>query len=281
VASVLEIDVWPKLTAPVLVYSFSGWVDAGIAGATTAALVTAHLDSAREFARYDVADLVDLSQTRPLVSRGDGGPGSARVRRVTWPTIRLTAGRAGRDVVTCVGPEPSVRWRAFATELTELFVRLGVERAVALGGMPAAVSHRRPVTVLAAATTADLARELTLLRPDYRGATGAQTVLQLALQDVGIPSFSLWAQVPHYVATNVSPPAVVALLARLEETAGVAVRATGLDEACARYRAHVDEGLADHPDVAQLVEALDREPAGAPGGGLVAEIERYLRDERS
>jgi len=275
--SLMEFDVdrWPELRRPVMVVALSGWVDAGLAGAGAVAVLAEQLESARRFGRLDLSDAVDLQQTRPTVKLVDGA-----TREISWPTIDLVAGSAGRDVVLCVGPEPSLRWREFTGRLVEAAERLGIERAVMLGGMPAVVSHRRPVTVLATATSAGLGQEAGALRTDYAGPTGAQTVLQVALGDAGVPAVGLWAQVPHYVSGNPSPPAIRALLARLREVAGVETELGALDAQTDDWVERVESGLADRPDVAELVQAIEAGADEIPTGDeLASEIERFLRDE--
>ena len=272
---VLQLDTMPRLRHPVLVLAIVGWVDAGEAGARAAAGLGTQLEGGRVFARYELEDLVDLQQTRPTVALVDGG-----ARRIAWPTIELVAGRAGRDVVCCVGPEPSLRWPTVTRELVELARQLDVEQAVGLGGMPAVVSHRQPVPVLATATNAALAREAGAIRADYHGPTGLQTVVQCAFGDAGIPALGLWAQVPHYVSATPSPPAVRALLERLRALTGVSLDLTTLDGQVEEYTARVEAGLADRPDVAELVTAIEEQENGEVNGDdLAAEIEQFLRDQ--
>jgi len=273
---VLQIDSWPKLRSPVLVATLAGWVDAGEAGSGAATMLHAQLESAREFGRYDLTDILDLQQTRPTVSLVEG-----TTRKVTWPSIDLTAGRAGRDVVLCVGPEPSLRWPSFIGDMVDVTRRLGVEQAFTLGGMPALVSHRRPTSVLTTATSASLAQETGAIRADYQGPTGAQTALQVALGEAGVPTVGLWAQVPHYVAGNASPPAIRALLERLRELAGLRVDVQMLDDECDVYTNKVEEGVAERPDVAELVRAIEENspPEDVTGDDIAAEIERFLRDQ--
>lgn len=271
----LEIETWPQLRDPLLVIALRGWVDAGEAGALAAALLSGQLESVRVFGRYDLSDVVDLQQTRPTVSLVDG-----TTRKITWPVIELTAGKATRDVVICSGPEPSLRWPTFVRELTELATRLGVTQAIGLGGMPAVVSHRRPVSLLATATSHSLAQEVGAIRTDYAGPTGVQTVFQVALGEAGIPAVGLWAQVPHYVAGNASPPAVRALLDQVRVLAGVDVDLSELDEQTDAYAEKVEEGLSERPDVAELVRAIEEEHTEeVSGDALAAEIERYLREQ--
>jgi proteasome assembly chaperone (PAC2) family protein len=239
-------------------------------------MLRAQLESARTFGHYDLTEILDLQQTRPEVSLVEG-----TTRKITWPSIDLTAGHAGRDVVMCVGPEPSLRWPTFVKDLVGLAERLGVERAFTIGGMPALVSHRRPVSVLTTATSPSLAQETGAIRADYNGPTGAQTVLQVALGDAGVPTVGLWAQVPHYVAGNASPPAIRAVLERLRELSGLTVDVQMLDEECDVYTSKVEEGVAERPDVADLVNAIesDTSPEDVTGDEIAAEIERFLRDQ--
>ena len=164
----IEIDALPQLRDPVLVVSLSGWVDAGLAGGGTVALLQEQLESARSFGRLDLADLMDLQQTRPTVHLVDGVS-----REIVWPQISLSAGNLGRDVVLCVGPEPSLRWRTVLGELVDLAQRLGVSAAFTVGGIPSMASHRRPVSVLATGTSDELVAERGCLatglrRPDRR-----------------------------------------------------------------------------------------------------------------
>ncbi|MSO79736.1 MAG: PAC2 family protein [Acidimicrobiia bacterium] len=272
----LEIDDWPELHEPLLVTSLRGWVDAGEAGALAATLLTDRLDDSRVFGRYDLSDLVDLQQTRPMVSLVDGA-----TRQIAWPSVEFTAGRAHRDVVVCSGPEPSLKWPTFVGELTDVAQRLGVTQAFTLGGMPAMASHRRPISVLATATSRSLAQEVGAIRTDYTGPTGVQTVLQLSLGEAGIPAVGLWAQVPHYVAGNASPPAARALLERVGELAGVHVDLSDLDDETTSYNEKVEEGLADRPDVADFVQAIEDQSAEEVSGDEIAEeIERFLREQQ-
>ena len=248
-----------------------------MAGAGTVAVLAEQLESSRRFGHVDLADLMDLQQTRPTVQLVDGA-----TRAVTWPSIELIAGRAGRDVVLCVGPEPSLRWRQLIGELVDMARRLDVRRVFTVGGMPSVASHRRAVSVLATATSPELVIEIGAWRADYHGPTGLQTALQVALGDAGIPTIALWAQVPHYVAGSPSPPAITALLARLRELGDVQVDVGDLTAQSEAYVRRVEEGLSERPDVAEVVRAIEAEtpePQIPSGDELASEIERFLRGQ--
>jgi proteasome assembly chaperone (PAC2) family protein len=274
----IEIDALPKLRDPVLVVALSGWVDAGLAGAGTVPVLQEQLESLRSFARLDLSDLMDLQQTRPTVHLVDGVS-----REIVWPQLSFSAGHLGRDVVLCVGPEPSLRWRSVLGEVVGLAGQLGVTAAFTVGGIPSMASHRRPVAVLATGTDADLVEAAGAWRQDYTGPTGAQSVLQVMLGDAGIPTLALWAQVPHYVAGGASPPAIRALLAKLRDLGGITVDLDALDEQAQAYVQRVEEGLTERPDVVEVIRAIEAgeaEDEELPSGDeLASEIERFLRDQ--
>jgi proteasome assembly chaperone (PAC2) family protein len=271
---VLNVDHWPTLDRPLLVVALSGWVDAGVAGEGAVHALVEQLTDADEFGALDLTDLLDLQQTRPTARFVEGS-----MRVIDWPALQFVAGRAGRDVVVVHGPEPSLRWPAVAEQIVEAARRLGVVDAVTLGGMPALVSHRRALPVLATATTRSLAQEVGPLRPDYAGPTGTQTIVQHALGAAGIPCVGLWVQVPQYVAGSPSPPAVRALLARVAEIHRVDLHFQGLDARSDAYLERVEEGLSARPDVKEIVDRLDREAPRVEGDELVDEIERFLRSQ--
>jgi proteasome assembly chaperone (PAC2) family protein len=269
----LSVETWPDLRDPVLVIACTGWVDAGLAGSGAAQEIIDGMTAARRFATYDLGDTADLRTTRPIARLDDG-----MTRRIEWPTLSFVAGRAGRDTIVLTGPEPCVQWQRVTEDIVGVAERLGVTMAVTLGAMPAAVSHRRPVPVLATATTRSLAQEIGALRGDYHGPTGLQSVIQVALGEAGIDAIGLWAQVPHYVSGTPSPPASRALLERLRDIALVSVDLRDIDRRAEHYLEQVEAGIAERPDVAEMVAAIDEEEDEISGDALASEIERFLRD---
>ncbi len=272
----LHVEHWPEVVDPVLVYSFTGWVDAGLAGMGTLELVIEQLEGGGggRFGSIDLTDLLDLQQTRPTVRLVEGD-----LRRIEWPEVELWSGPLGRDVICIRGPEPSIRWPAFAQWIVDIARHLKVREAFALGGMPAVVTHRRPVPVLASATRRSVAQEVGPLRDDYLGATGLNTIVQHALGDAGLRSVALWAQVPQYVSGSPSPPAVRSLAARLRDLARIDIDLDVLDARSAAYRDKVEEGLAERPDVLAIVDQIDQQlDQRIPSADeLASEIEQFLR----
>src|SRR3954469_20490487 len=125
---VLHVEQWPELNDPVLVYSFTGWVDAGLAGLGTLELLVEQIGDlgGGQFGAIDLTDLLDLQQTRPTVKLVDGD-----VRRIAWPSVELWSGNLGRDLICIRGPEPSIRWPAFAQWIVDVAGHLHAREAFA------------------------------------------------------------------------------------------------------------------------------------------------------
>lgn len=272
----------PRLRRPVMLAAFEGWNDAGDA-ASTAARYLRDRWQARAFATIDPEEFFDFSTTRPEVRLVDGV-----TREIVWPTNEFAAaalGGGGHDVVVLLGVEPQLRWRTFCGEILEVARRLGVELVVTLGALLADVAHTRPVQVTGAAADPAMAERLGLQRSRYEGPTGIVGVLHDACRHAGVPSASLWAAVPHYVAGTPSPKAALALVQRASALVGAPVAATDLEIAAAAYERHVSEVVESDEEVAayvhQLEEAGESEEELPTGEALAAELERFLREHGS
>jgi proteasome assembly chaperone (PAC2) family protein len=266
------------------VCAFGGWNDAGEAASSALTFMGAGLE-ARRFATIDAEEFVDFQATRPEVKLVDG-----ITREIEWPHWEIYEARvprAPRDLVILSGPEPSHRWRTFCSLVTELAEALGVQMVVTLGALLADVPHSRPVSVSGLASDQALIDRLGLQAPTYEGPTGIVGVLQSACADAGMPSASLWAAVPHYVAVAPNPKGALALLRRLESLVGVTVDASELEGAAADYERQVTRAVELDPEVQAFVERLERaadEEEGPtdlsqlPSGDVLArEFQRFLR----
>jgi predicted ATP-grasp superfamily ATP-dependent carboligase len=272
------------LRAPALVCAFKGWNDAG-ESATSALTFLAGSLGAEPFAVIDPEEFVDFQSTRPVVRLVDGV-----TRRIDWPDFEVHAARvprAPRDLVLLSGPEPAMRWRTFSKIVVDLAEALGVQLVVLMGALLADVPHSRPVSVSAHASDPSLVQRLALQPPTYEGPTGIVGVLHAAAADAGLPSASLWAAVPHYVAVAPNPKGALALLRRLESLVGVTVDATELEDAAVDYERQVSRAVELDPDVQAFVERLERaadeqsegpDPQSLPSGDVLArEFQRFLR----
>ena len=82
-------------------------------------------------------------------------------------------------------------------------------------------------------------------------------MLHHACAQAGVPSASLWASVPHYVAAAPNPKVALALVRAFEGAAGVVVDAGELEEAAEDYERQVTAAVASDPEVKAFVERLE------------------------
>ena len=306
----IEFDRLGKLTSPVAIAAFEGWNDAGEA----ASGVISHLGiawQAQPIAAIEPEDFYDFQVTRPVVEITEG-----RIERLVWPTTRLSVARAGaapdpaatageatdpagevdgqeresaatgtgldKDIVLVHGIEPNMRWRTFTSELVQGLIDLGVESVILVGALLADAPHTRPVPVSVGASDPKLSATVTAPFSDYKGPTGILGVVQHALAGAGVPAVSLWASVPHYVATPPNPKATLALLRGVEDILDASLPLADLAEEARAWERGVDELAQQDAEVAEYVRTLEEAKDAtdlpqASGDAIAREFERYLR----
>jgi proteasome assembly chaperone (PAC2) family protein len=272
------------LRAPALVCAFKGWNDAGDAATTALQFVGTSLGATR-FATIDPEEFFDFQATRPQVKLVEG-----LTREIEWPEVEIFEARvprAPRDLILVTGSEPSMRWRTFTQLILDLAEALGVQMVVSLGALLADVAHSRPIGITGLASDPALVERLQVTASSYEGPTGIVGVLQAACQRAGIPSASLWASVPHYIASAPNPKASLALVRKLEGLVGVSVDATELESASSDYERQVNLAVQSDPDVQAFVERLEKaadeedeplDPTELPSGDrLASDFMRFLK----
>jgi proteasome assembly chaperone (PAC2) family protein len=274
------------LRAPALVCAFSGWNDAGDAASAALTFIGESLGAER-FARIDPEEFYDFQSTRPHIRFTED-----RQRDITWPGIEIFAARiprAPRDLILVQGPEPSMRWRTFCQHIVDLAEALGTQLVVTIGALLADVPHTQPVAITGLASDESLMTKLGIQETTYEGATGIVGVLHTAFTEAGLPSASLWASVPHYVAAAPNPKAALALVRKVEGLVAVSVDATDLENATGEYERQVGLAVQSDPDVQAFVERLEQAaeqdtrplgPGDLPSGdALASEFQRFLRQQ--
>ncbi len=273
------------LRAPALICAFKGWNDASDAASSAVTFVGGAL-GAKRFATIDPEEFYDFQATRPQISLVDGD-----TRQLVWPAVELFEARiprAPRDLILLAGSEPSFRWRGFTDVIVELAEAIGAQLVVTLGALLADVPHTRPVAITGLASDPVLVSRLGLAPSSYEGPTGIVGVLHAACQQAGLPSASLWAAVPHYIAATPNPKAALALVRKLEGLVGVAVDASELESAASDYDRQVNIAVQSDPEVQAFVERLEQASSEAgvserldeslPSGEVIArDLQRFLR----
>ncbi len=282
------------LRQPILIMAFSGWNDAA-ESATTAARYLGQLWPARPLARIDPEDFYHFGLSRPYVRFKAG---ARHEREIVWPSTDFSLSQPpelDRDVIVGVAIEPHLKWRTYCGAVLELARRSHASLVLTLGALLAEVPHTRPVPLVGGAHDPELAARLGLRPTRYEGPTGIVGVLNTICREEGIPTASLWANVPHYVSGIENPKAAMALVRRVLALLGTEADLSDLVEAARQFDQNLDEVVGQNAKIAEYVRKLERkppdeeegaEPAAQPGdelppsADLLAEIEQFLRQQR-
>jgi hypothetical protein len=286
----VDSDV-PDLTGAVLLHYFDGFMDAGSAGS---ALVD-HLLATHEHrvvARFDVDDLIDYRARRPTMTYA-----TDRWEHYDAPelVVHLLHDAIGTPFLLLTGPEPDRRWEAVAAAVRTLVERWGVRLTVGFHGIPMGVPHTRKLSVISHATRPELVTDKspfnTVQVPGHLSA-----LIELRLGEAGHDAMGFAAYVPHYLAQGAYPTAALGLLEAVMKSTGLAVKVGELREAAKRTDAEIAKQVAESDEVAQVVEALERqydafmssaqnlliaEGEEVPSADeLGAELERFLAEQQ-
>jgi proteasome assembly chaperone (PAC2) family protein len=285
------------LRRPIIIMAFSGWNDAA-ESATTAARYLSQLWASRPLASIDPEEFYHFGLSRPYVRFKTG---SRTEREIIWPATEFSIAQPAeleRDVIVGVAIEPHLKWRSYCAAVLELSRRCRASLVLTLGALLAEVAHTRPIRLAGSAYDPELAARLGLRPTRYEGPTGIVGVLNVACREQGVPTASLWANVPHYVSGIENPRAALALVGRVLTLLNTDADLTDLREAAEQFDQNLSSIVAQNAKIAEYVRRLERkgadeddEPTPAadgpeakdelpPSADLVAEIEQFLRQQR-
>ncbi|WP_337061094.1 proteasome assembly chaperone family protein [Kineococcus sp. G2] len=277
----------PVLVEPHLVVALSGFVDAGAA----VRLAVEHLRevcTSEVVAVFDVDQLHDYRARRPTMTfAGD------RWEDYAAPVLQLELLRdaEGSALLLLSGPEPDVQWERFTRATWQLADDLGVGRTIVLSAAPTAVPHTRPSGVTASASRPELLEGYRTWDVQAQVPGHAAALLHLRGAQAGRDVLSVLAHVPHYLAGNDYPDSAAVLVRTLAGETGLHLPVETLLEAASATRVEVDAQVADSPEAAAVVQALEEQydAQGEQGSGtgaasaflptaeeLGAEFERFL-----
>jgi len=306
----IEFSQEPELRNPVLIAAFGGWNDAADAATTALKFLVDHWKPLR-FAELDGEDFFVFTETRPTIQFARG-----MLRRLNWPGGRFFAHNdpsLDHDIVLYLGPEPQLRWKTFTHEFMETCKRLHISEVLLVAAFLANIPHSATVPISGFASHSDLLEKLSELGvrdSRYEGPTGIIGVLQDAFNQISIPSASLWAAAPHYLAATPNIKVTAALLTYLNTFLGTDLDLRDIQSDAVRFDEQItmlverdpeasayvrkleertdaddedDEDDEDLDDEDNMVIYQDRPPSTGPlpsADSLIRSVEELLRKER-
>lgn len=266
----------------IMVGAFEGWNDAGSAATDTVNKLIDLLD-AEFIGRLGEQTYYDYQFHRPIITRRDGGRPI-----VFWPQVDFyladlkTKDDRQWQLILFKGPEPNFKWQEYCAEILTVGADHNAEGLILLGAYLDAVPHTRPNSARFTSDDEQLRADVGAHKAVYEGPTGITGILAFTAAQSGLPTLSLWARVPSYVAHSPLPKSQLALIRKLEDLLELHLDLHDLeDESNAWLRAvaalmEEDTELAAH--VAELEHDVDSENVADASGEIIAqEFERFLR----
>jgi predicted ATP-grasp superfamily ATP-dependent carboligase len=240
---------------PVLLFSLSGFVDAGSTGRLLADHLVSTLDH-EVVATFDVDQLLDYRGRRPAMTFSKD-----HWSEYSDPALILYALRdqSGQEFLLLQGPEPDWQWERFSEAVRLLVERLGVRLSVSFHGIPMAVPHTRPLGVTAHATDPTIIAGNEAWMGEVLVPGSASALLEFRLGEWGHPAVGYAVHVPHYLSQADFHDAALVALRAVSAVTGLSLPDATLEDAAERTRADIVREVGDSEDVSRVVEALEHQ----------------------
>lgn len=245
----------PDGRGPVLIHALEGFSDAGRAISLAAEHLKNTLDT-ELVASFAIDELLDYRSRRPLMTFK-----TDHFTHYDNPELNLYAlhDSVGTPFLLLAGLEPDLRWERFITAVRLLAERLGVRRIIGLGAIPMAVPHTRPMTMTAHSNDKELIADHQPWVEQVQVPGSVSSLLEFRMAQHGHEVVGFTAHIPHYLAQTDYPSAAETLLSEVARCGSLQFPTAALAQEAAKVHDKVNEQVAGSAEVAQVVEALERQ----------------------
>lgn len=254
---------------PILLYAFSGFVDAG-GGVRLAADHILERCQHSLVATFDADELLDYRARRPRMTYVIDHFASVEIPEIVLHDV---TDEAGQRFLLLTGPEPDYQWLRFLAALDLIVERFGVRMAVGMTAIPWPIPHTRPLGVTVHGSEPALVAGHVSVLGEIEVPGHVAAMLELHLGQQGTPSMGITAQVPHYLVQFEFPRAAATLLDAVSRATGLVFAVGDMDVAVQHADAEVAQQLEGNEDFANVVAALEQQydqmaslAEGASGG---------------
>ncbi len=282
----------PGFENPVLIYGFTGFLEAGHA----VRLATDHVLASVEhsvIAEFDIDSIYDYRARRPRLHFS-----SDHYSEVDLPSLQISACRdeLGAGFFVLHGVEPDFAWRSIIDDVAVFIQEHAISKTVGMLAVPFPAPHTRPIAVTAHANRPELLSGRRSWVGDMEVPGSLSGVLEYTLGERNIPAMGFAAHVPHYLANLVHPASALALLKEVSLATGLLIPTDALREAAEQTDAELNEQLHQNTDnlegvhqleaqydalVAERAEEAADSPSGVDTDNLAAQVEQFLAQMES
>jgi predicted ATP-grasp superfamily ATP-dependent carboligase len=268
-----------------LIIAFRGWPDAGESATTAIKYILRKLDS-EKILDIDPEEFFDFSQQRPTVKTTTTGE-----RVISWPQNEVfisNIATTGENVLTFLGTEPNLKWKAFAAIVIDLCQKWNITNVTQIGSLMDAVPHTRDTRISGSSTEANIQKILSSARINkstYQGPTGITTAISTALTKNGVHYTSIWGHTPHYLQAAPNQQITYHIVNFMNTLLNLHLDVTDLQEAEEYFKSEVEEAISNDSQLAEYVRKLENsydeismDQTLPDPKDLLSELEEYLKN---
>jgi len=275
----------PRFENPVLIYGFTGFLEAGAA----VRIATEHLlDSVEhvDVAEFDIDSIYDYRARRPRLTFASDHYTEAEMPSLLIPACRDERG-AGFFILH--GVEPDFAWQSIMRDIATFIREVGISLSVSMLAVPFPSPHTRPVAITVHANKPELVAGRKSWVGNMQVPASLAGMLEYQLGIEGLPAMGFAAHVPHYLAAVGHPASALALVREVSIATGLMLPTDSLREAALEADDELSEQLQNNPEnlegVHQLeaqYDALLAERSEATGetpaadDNIAAQVEQFL-----
>lgn len=279
-----------------LVLAMSGVNDAGgvVAQLQDFLRTRCHVD---ELVRFHTDLFLDYRARRPLITFDEDHFVDYDPEELL---LLLCEDELGAPFLLLSGFEPDFRWEQFVAAVLKLVRDLEVSTTVWVQSFPMPLPHTRPLRATVSGTRAELIAEHSAWKPKTKLPASITHVLEYQLQQSGQDVAGFAILIPHYLAANDYPEALIYALDAVMAATGLIFTADDVRETARQFRVQVDTQIADNQESLAMLHGLehrydaymndlDREGASSPlvaeddtlptADQLATELERFLSQQ--
>ena len=277
----------PKFDNPVLIYGFTGFLEAGAA----VRIATDHLLESVEHvdvAEIDIDDIYDYRGRRPRLTFA-----SDHYTDAEMPSLRISACRDERGAGFFIlhGIEPDFGWQSIMQDVATFIGEVGISLSVSMLAVPFPSPHTRPVAITVHANQPELIAGRKSWVGDMQVPASLAGLLEYHLGLEGIPAMGFAAHVPHYLAAVGHPGSALALVREVSLATGLMLPTDSLREAAHEADGELTDQLQNNAENLEAVQQLeaqydallaarskdDGDGAGpTPEDTIAAQVEQFL-----
>lgn len=248
----------------VLLFHYEGFMDAGHAAEQVMEHVLgerfqlADGDGDRSnpvVARFDADRLVDYRAQRPTMTFDTDHWAEYEAPKLE---VQVALDAIGTPFLVMYGPEPDTEWERFSAGVIEMIDKLGVTLSVNFHGIPFAVPHTRPTTLIPHGNRQDLLAGYTKWFDRAQVPGSAMALVEYRLSERGHAVLGLAAQIPHYISRSPYPAAAVRILEAVTSATGLVLPVQELHTQAQRVEAEIEAQVTQgDDDLRAMIRSLE------------------------